>query len=329
MANIFSKYPVSGGGSGANTNLSNLASPTSVNQSLIPSTSLSNSLGGPSSVWLNTYSSTLVGSVLAWTGSSGAGDLTLKSTTNADQGWVRINDGSGFLFEADPTDLAETALVDFQGSGVGAAMITSTSNTGPALSLYHAGSNTSVVAGGSSLSLINMDGTFSSPTSLTSGQVVSALNSFSYAGGGDIGAPALVGTIAVLATENHGTANLGTKMVFQNRLNGSHAQVTNVTIDQNGDLQANVGSVAIETVGKGLQVKGGAGGRVGTVALTAGSATVANTTVTANTIVLLSVSSPGGTRGFLSYSVSVGTGFTITSSAAETSTVAYMLVEQL
>lgn len=62
-------------------------------------------------------------------------------------------------------------------------------------------------------------------------------------------------------------------------------------------------------------------------AMTAGSVTVSNTGVTANSIILLSVLTPGGTQGTLSYSVTAGASFTIhSSSSSDTSTVAWVIV---
>jgi hypothetical protein len=74
--------------------------------------------------------------------------------------------------------------------------------------------------------------------------------------------------------------------------------------------------------------KGGANGRVGEAVLVAGTVTVANNSVTANTLIFLSRRVAGGTVGNLAYSRVAGTSFTITSSSAtETSTVSYLLVE--
>jgi hypothetical protein len=60
----------------------------------------------------------------------------------------------------------------------------------------------------------------------------------------------------------------------------------------------------------------------GSVTLVAGTATVSDTSTTANTVVLMSVITPGGTVGFLDYDVSAGSSYTInSSSASDTSTV--------
>jgi len=66
----------------------------------------------------------------------------------------------------------------------------------------------------------------------------------------------------------------------------------------------------------------------GTATLVAGTVTVANTSVTANSLVFLTVTLPGGTVGYLSVAVTAGTGFVITSSSAlDTSTVGYIVVD--
>lgn len=81
-------------------------------------------------------------------------------------------------------------------------------------------------------------------------------------------------------------------------------------------------------IGNGLQVKEGTNLRMGVATLAAGTVTVANTSVTANTRVFLTVQTAGGTQGFLSTTRVAGTSFTINStSATETSTVAWLLVE--
>jgi hypothetical protein len=68
--------------------------------------------------------------------------------------------------------------------------------------------------------------------------------------------------------------------------------------------------------------------RSGNATLVAGTVTVANTTVTANTAILHSVKTSGGTAGTIGYTVTSGTSFTLTSSSAtETSVVTYHLIE--
>ncbi len=101
-----------------------------------------------------------------------------------------------------------------------------------------------------------------------------------------------------------------------------------LTIDSTGKVSAVLGDVAIATLGKGLTVKSGAGGKIGQATLAAGTVTVTNANITANSRIMLTVSTPGGTQGFLSTSKSAGVSFTITStSATETSVVDYHIIE--
>lgn len=76
-----------------------------------------------------------------------------------------------------------------------------------------------------------------------------------------------------------------------------------------------------------LQIATLAKGRNGQAKLVAGTVKVADKSVTAKTLVQLTVGAPGGTRGFLSAALIPGTGFTINSTAAETSTVNWSLEE--
>lgn len=89
------------------------------------------------------------------------------------------------------------------------------------------------------------------------------------------------------------------------------------------------GNISAITAGNGLRVAEGANARQGTAVLAAGSAVVANTSVTASSRIFLTSQADGGTPGFLRVSARVAaTSFTITSSnAADTSTVAYEIYE--
>lgn len=102
-------------------------------------------------------------------------------------------------------------------------------------------------------------------------------------------------------------------------------------LDLSGAGSRVVGNVGGGPVGDRPSVIEGANARMGTATLAAGTATVANTSVTANTRIWLSAQTNGasGTPGALRVSARVaGTSFTITSSSAtDTSIVAYLLVE--
>lgn len=88
------------------------------------------------------------------------------------------------------------------------------------------------------------------------------------------------------------------------------------------------GNLALKAAGNGLKVKEGTNARMGTATLVAGTVTIANTSVTANTRIFLSRTTTGGTAGHLSSTRIANTSFTINSSSGtDTSTVDWLLVE--
>jgi hypothetical protein len=118
-------------------------------------------------------------------------------------------------------------------------------------------------------------------------------------------------------------STFGTKL----RVNNAGNVMIGTTTDTGGKLQVN-GDIALNTAGNGLKVKSGTNARVGQATLVAGTVVVSNTSITANTRIFLTVSSAGGTQGFLRTTKVASTSFTITStSATETSVVDWFLVE--
>lgn len=89
------------------------------------------------------------------------------------------------------------------------------------------------------------------------------------------------------------------------------------------------GDVVVETPGRGVRIAEGSNARMGTAVLVAGTVTVANTSVTANTRIFMDGQNTSGTAGELSVSArTAGTSFVITSSnVADTRTVAWLLIE--
>lgn len=90
--------------------------------------------------------------------------------------------------------------------------------------------------------------------------------------------------------------------------------------------------IVIGLAGKGLRVKSGSNARAGTATLVAGTVTVANTSVTASTVILLGGNTPVTANAGALYvsSVSPGTGFTVKSTnASDTSKFGYHLVESI
>ena len=117
-------------------------------------------------------------------------------------------------------------------------------------------------------------------------------------------------------------------MVFEgaNTAGAGFAWMVGTTPTYTARLDAS--GLALVAAGGGISIKSGSNARCGTATLVAGTITVANTSVTANTRVMCTVQAPGGTQGFISTSKVNATSFTITStSATETSVVAWELVE--
>lgn len=97
-----------------------------------------------------------------------------------------------------------------------------------------------------------------------------------------------------------------------------------------GDVGLTSGNFLVNTAGKGLSIKSGSNARIGTGTLTAGTVTIANTSVTANTRVFLQDTTSGGLTnvGVLTAVTTAGTGFVVTSTLAlDTSTFNWLLVE--
>jgi hypothetical protein len=89
------------------------------------------------------------------------------------------------------------------------------------------------------------------------------------------------------------------------------------------------GDVQCDVAGHGLIVREGTNARMGTLTLTGATpVVVANTSVTANTRIFLTANAPGGTPGHFWVSArSAGVSFSVTGTAGDTSTLAYLLVE--
>jgi hypothetical protein len=111
---------------------------------------------------------------------------------------------------------------------------------------------------------------------------------------------------------------------------GYSADMTQVGGGEANQPTVVAGSLVCASAGEGLRIAGGSNAKVGSAVLVGGTVTVSNTSVTANSLIFLSRSTTGGTTGDLSYTKSAGTSFTINSSSgSDTSTVAYMIVEQI
>lgn len=88
-------------------------------------------------------------------------------------------------------------------------------------------------------------------------------------------------------------------------------------------------AIVCGTIGGGYAVAEGANARQGTLTLTGATpVVVANTSVTANTRIYLTANAAGGTPGHFWVSArTAGTSFSVTGTAGDTSTLAYLLLE--
>lgn len=88
-----------------------------------------------------------------------------------------------------------------------------------------------------------------------------------------------------------------------------------------GDDVHGLGNVLIDTAGKTLSVKSGANAAAGTVTLVAGAATITSTAIDANTVIVFSEKTAGGTPGVYQPLAAVSSGSAaVTSAATDTST---------
>lgn len=96
-----------------------------------------------------------------------------------------------------------------------------------------------------------------------------------------------------------------------------------------GDVTVNTGDLTVNTAGKGLKLKEGSNARMGVATLVAGTVTVSNTSVTANTRILTARQGLSGTPGGISIgTVTPGTSFVINSSnATDASVILWVLIE--
>lgn len=110
---------------------------------------------------------------------------------------------------------------------------------------------------------------------------------------------------------------------------GSGARDTTWGRIANAVVGTDTSDLSITLAGKGLRIAEGSNAKMGTAVLVAGTVTVSTTAVTATSRIFLSIQAGGGTIGTPRVSAKTGgTSFTITStSASDTSTVAWMIVE--
>lgn len=127
--------------------------------------------------------------------------------------------------------------------------------------------------------------------------------------------------------------NIGTTNLYDN---AGNLQTDDYFVAPNGQSNATWTAFGVDpkalaagSAGGGLAVKEGSNARMGTLTLNGATpVVVANTSVTANTRIFLTPQLAGGTPAhFWVSGRSAGVSFTVTGTAGDTSTVAYLLVE--
>jgi len=101
--------------------------------------------------------------------------------------------------------------------------------------------------------------------------------------------------------------------------------VTSVSIKQG--VVVGTGDVSINTAGYGLKVKGGSNAKQGQASLAGTSVAVSNTSVTANSRILLTEVGAGSLGNVYVSAVTPASGFTITAAVTHTTTVNYFIFE--
>jgi len=117
--------------------------------------------------------------------------------------------------------------------------------------------------------------------------------------------------------------------------------VSATTLTASGDITTTAGNVVISGAGKGLQIEGGAvTDTIGTGTLAAGTVTIANTNIAATDRIFIqrTAANASTTLGELSYTISAGASFTVTSlilgtpgstQTGDLSSFTYLIVRQL
>ena len=216
--------------------------------------------------------------------------LRLKAT----QTWTAANNGNAFEFYTTPND-----------STTSAKQVTIGGIDGPAIAAYGPSS-----------------GSTTKPVRLVNANTATGTGvGIDFIPNGNTSYP--FGCITVDRTSTSSTANLRLQTINA----GNNALQDNLIL--NSDLSSTFSGSIVQTLaGAKISIKSGTNQRAGNATLVGGTVTVANTTVTANTHILLTMEgAPGGTAGAVYVTKINGTSFTINGLVTDTSTYAYFMVE--
>lgn len=140
----------------------------------------------------------------------------------------------------------------------------------------------------------------------------------------------LAGNLEVTPGTTMSSSDHSSKIALWATKSGTTTRVEEFTLDTSADANVQLGHLKLNVAGKGLIVKSGTNAKLNsTGALTAGVATVANTSITTSSRVFFTLKTLGGTVGIAPYvsSISAGTNFNVTATATDTSDYYYFIVE--
>lgn len=260
---------------------------------------------------------TNITSPIVYGSSSASGTLLLQATSNATQGNITMN-GLSCLFQTSGT----------QRLGISSTTFNSTSS-------IHNFFPVALTTG----SAPHFQFATASQTSRTaSTQVNEMLLDFSltqtWAGSGGAGTVTEQNSVLLKAPTYAfaGTNTMTTASTFtidKAPVAGTNATITNpYAFWVKAGLSRLDGGLTMTTAGSGISIKTGANCTANTATLSSGTVTVSNTKVTANSLIFLQTRTASGTLGTLSYTISPGTSFTVTStSALDNSTFNWWILE--
>lgn len=141
-----------------------------------------------------------------------------------------------------------------------------------------------------------------------------------------------IGNVSLVSASANGQININCTIFGTGcTTTGAVAGTGKIGINTNAptyELEAGKGSVAIATAGQGFRVKEGSNAKQGTATLTAGTVVISNTSVTANSRIILTAQDNNSTGALRVSARIASTSFTITSSnAGDSGVVAYQIFE--
>ena len=177
------------------------------------------------------------------------------------------------------------------------------------------------------LKMFRAGGSLASPSATTSGNE----NKILFYGTTNGTTQSIGARIDAAATRTWDSTGYGMSLSFRTTANAAVASaVEALFLDQDQTVRVKASNLTIDAAGMGLIVKSGSNCKLGnTGALTAGSVTVSNSKITANSRVFFTLKTLGGTPAVSPYvsAISAGVSFTVTAAATDTSDYYYFIVE--